>query len=400
MSNFHFKALNRDNQAVNGSVEAASIDEAKAALAERGFNVTSINSGAMDIKIDLGFIQRVTLKDLALFSRQFSVMISASVAMTVALHILAENLVNSKLKLAISKVAGKVEGGSRLSDALELHPNIFSHFYVSVIRSGEKSGRLDESLNYLSDELEKDYDISSKIKGAMIYPAVVVTGMLIVGVAMMIFVVPQLTSVFEQSNVELPLATQILIAVSNFMVGYWWALIIGTIFLAFGIRTYVKNPLGKKQVDFLLLRMPIFGNLFQKVYLVRFTRSMSTLLTSGVTVVDSLKAAANVVNNQTYKDLIEKTVLEVEGGNSISSVFLKSSEIPNMVSQMLLIGEKTGKLDLVLDRVTAFYTREVDTLLATLMTLMEPIIIVIMGVAVGGMAAAIILPMYNLASSY
>ncbi|MEK7203401.1 MAG: type II secretion system F family protein, partial [Patescibacteria group bacterium] len=256
----------------------------------------------------------------------------------------------------------------------------------------------DEVLNYLADEMEKDYDMMSKIKGAMIYPIFVLCGLSVVGVIMMIYVVPKLTGILSETGAELPLTTKILIGTSGFLSNYWWIILLAIIIIFFSLKFYISKPAGRKQIDYFKLKLPIFGKLFQLIYLVRFTRSMNTLIASGITISDSLKIAGDVVSNKIYQQLIEQTVAEVNEGNSISSVFSKSKEMPKMVSQMLNIGEKTGKLDIILERITGFYSREIANTVANLMTLMEPIIMVIMGIAVGIMVAAIILPMYNLAS--
>jgi type IV pilus assembly protein PilC len=217
---------------------------------------------------------------------------------------------------------------------------------------------------------------------------------------MMIFVVPKLTGILTESGAELPITTKILIGTSGFMQKFWWVLLLIVVILVVSFRWYIKRPQGKRQIDLIKLKLPIFGHLFQLIYLVRFTRSMSTLIVGGVTIDNSLKVTAEIVGNTIYQELIEETVKEVEDGNSISSVFIKNKNIPKMVSQMLNIGEKTGKMDVILERITNFYGREISNIVANLMTLLEPIIMIVMGIAVGIMVAAVILPMYNLASSF
>lgn len=397
---FKYKVSGQNKEIVSGMVEAVSEDAAADILRERGLAIISIREEAEGAGASGVFIlNRIKVKDVVIFSRQFSVMISANVTMVQALRIMVEQTANPKLKMAASEIADEVDAGSRLSEALAKRPKIFSNFYVNVIKAGETSGRLDESLSYLADEMEKDYDMMSKIKGAMIYPAFVFTGLLAVGIVMMVFVVPKLTDILLETGAELPLATKILIATSKFLSKFWWMLIIAIGGGFFGLRFYIARPQGKKIFDALMLKLPIFGKLLQRIYLVRFTRSMNTLILGGVAITESLKIAAQVASNQIYRDLIEETAKEVEDGNSISSVFINSKEIPKMVSQMMSIGEKTGKLDIILARITDFYGREINNIIANLMTLMEPIIMVIMGVAVGIMVAAIILPMYNMASS-
>lgn len=398
---YKYKAFDKDKNAQAGMVEAKNKDYAGEILAEKGFfivAISEISSGQGKINID--FLNRVKTKDIVIFSRQFSVLISANVSMVQALKILIEQTVNMTLKMAVSEVADEVDAGSALSGALGKRPKIFSNFYVSVVRSGETSGKLDESLSYLADEMEKDYDMMSKIKGAMIYPIFVFCSLIIVGILMMILVVPKLTAILTESGAELPITTKILIGASGFMQKYWWLLAVIAAISITAFKWYVKRPKGKRQFDYIKLKLPIFGHLFQLIYLVRFTRSMNTLIVGGVTIDNSLKVAAEVVGNKIYQELIEETIKEVEDGNSISSVFVKSNTIPKMVSQMLNVGEKTGKIDIILEKITNFYSREISNIVTNLMTLMEPLIMVIMGVAVGIMVAAVILPMYNLASSF
>jgi type IV pilus assembly protein PilC len=398
MSIYKYKAISKEKRTVGGLVEAGSIDGAAEILQEKGFIIISLKKEEEEVKRKyLSILNRVKAKDLVVFSRQFAVMVSANVTIVQALKILVDQTASVKLKVIISEIAFEVDGGSKLSDAMAKRPNIFSDFFTSVIRSGETSGRLDDSLNYLADEMEKDYDMMHKIKGALIYPAFVFFGLGAVGIVMMIFVIPKLTSVLAESGAELPLATKILINTSDFLSKSWVTLLLFFIALIVILYFLIKRPAGRKIFDTLILRLPIFGKLFQRIYLVRFSRSLNTLIVGGVALTEGLKISAAVVNNNVYKDLILKTVKEVEDGNSISSVFIKSGQVPKMVSQMMSIGEKTGKLDLVLEKVTDFYTREIINIIANLMTLMEPIIMVIMGIAVGIMVAAVILPMYNLA---
>jgi len=401
MAIFKYKALDANKNKEEGLIEAVSEAAAASILQDKGLSVVVIKKKFVSREMGaLSILNRIKVKDLVIFSHQFAVMISANVALVQALRILVDQTENIKLKMVISEIADEVDGGARLSESLAKHSNIFSEFYINVIKSGETSGKLDEILDYLADEMEKDYDMMSKIKGAMIYPIFVFFGLGIVGTVMMIFVVPKLTSILSETGAELPLATRILIGSSDIISNYWWLLLAGLAAVIFGVRFYINKPRGRKQFDFLKLKIPIFGELFKKIYLVRFTRSMNTLIVGGVTITKSLKIVAGVVGNQTYRQLIQETSKAVEDGSSISSVFINSKEIPQMVSQMMSIGEKTGKLDVILEKISDFYAREINNIVNNLMTLMEPLIMIIMGVAVGIMVAAIILPMYNLASQF
>lgn len=397
---FKYRAVAPNKEKITGLIEAVSENAAAEILRERGLSIISLAEEARSEGWQrLSFLNRIKVKDIVIFSRQFAVMISANVIMVQALKIMVEQTANVRLKMVISEIADEVDSGSRLSESLNKRPKIFSNFYVNIIRSGETSGRLDEALGYLADEMEKDYDMMSKVRGAMIYPIFVFSGLLVVGIVMMVFVVPKLTDILLETGAELPLATKILIATSKFLAKYWWILLPVLLGAIAGLRFYISRPAGRKMFDMVKLKIPIFGKLFQRIYLVRFTRSMNTLIMGGVAITESLKIVSEVVSNDVYRRLIEETAKEVEDGNSISSVFIESKEVPKMVSQMMSIGEKTGKLDIILARITDFYSREISNIVANLMTLMEPVIMVVMGIAVGLMVAAIILPMYNMASS-
>lgn len=400
MSIFKYKIINAEGKEQKGLIDSSSEKTAVEFLEEKGFSIISIEKQGKISNLNLDILNRVTAKDLVIFSRQFSVMISANVALVQALKILIDQTENPKLKSIISEVASEVDSGSRLSEALGKRNDVFSDFFINVIKSGETSGKLDEVLNYLADEMEQDYDMNKKIKGAMIYPVFILGGLVVVGVLMMIFVVPKLTAIIVESGAEMPMPTKILIAISGFLTSYWWTLILGVLAI-FGLYKYVsKTEKGKYTIDYIKLRIPIFGNLFQLIHVVRFSRSMNTLVVGGVTIAKALEVSADVVGNRVYQELIKTTLKEVEDGNSISSVFINSEEIPKMVSQMMSVGEKTGKLDTVLEKVTNFYSREINNIVANLMTLLEPVVMVIMGIAVALMVAAIILPMYNVASGF
>src|SRR3989339_120852 len=400
MSRFKYQATNSQNRKISGLVEARNENEAIEILKDKSYEIVSIEEKRSGFGGGINNIfSKISAKDLVVFSRQFAVLISANVALVQSLKLLVEQTSNEKLKMAISEIADEVDGGTKLSDSLGQRSHIFSNFFVNVVRSGESSGKLDEVLNYLADELEKDYDMNAKIKGAMIYPAFVMVMMLGVGTVMMIFVVPKLTDMLAESGGELPIATKLLMAISSFLVNYWYILVISVVGLFFGFRFIYKTKLGKKIIDKVLLHLPIFGNLLQKIYIVRFTRSLQTLIMGGVTISKALGITASVVDNAIYSHIISETKREVEDGNSITTILSESKEIPSMLSQMMKVGEKTGRLDLVLEKITIFYSREINNIVANLMTLMEPIIMVIMGIGVGVMVAAIILPMYQMATS-
>ena len=400
MGLYKYKALDISGKAMTGLVEANTEDMAASTLRDKGYSIVSLYLESSNEKARGAFIlDRVKPKDMVIFSRQFSVLISANVAIVQSLKILVEQIENLKLKMVLSEIVDEIDGGSSLSEALAKRPKIFDNFFVNIVKSGESSGKLDEVLEYLADEIEKEYDMVGKIKGAMIYPAFVLTGLFGIGIFMMVFIIPKLTGVLEETGTELPMATKILIAVSGFMQVYWWLLILAVVGTFVGLKLIIGTKTGKIVFDNILLRLPIFGRLFRLIYLTRFTRSFNTLLIGGVTITNALKITSDIVGNTIYKDLIDKTIVSIEDGHSISQEFSQSNQIPKMVSQMMSIGEKTGKLDVILEKITEFYTREINNIVANLMTLMEPIIMVIMGIAVGTMVAAVILPMYNMAAA-
>ncbi len=400
MSLYKYKATDNTGKTVTGLVEADDENYAVELLQEKNFTPFALRKKSSFNPNNIDFLNVIKSKDVVVFSRQFSVLISANVALVHSLKLLVDQTKNPKLQQIISEIAQDVDGGARLSDAFSKFPKVFSSFYVNVVKSGETSGKLEDVLIYLADELEKDFDMNSKIKGAMIYPAVVISVLFIIGGIMMIFVVPKLTEIINTSGDELPLPTKVLIAVSDFLQAYWW-LVLGAIMGGyFAFKFFISKPSGKMIFDNLLLKLPIFGHLFKLIYMVRFTRSMNTLIIGGVSISRSLDITAEVVSNDVYKKLIKDTKQAVEDGNSISSIFQESKEVPIMVSQMMAIGEKTGRLDKILSKITDFYTREINNIIANLMTLMEPIIIIVIGVGVGMMVAAIILPMYQMADSY
>lgn len=406
MSQYSYKAKRKNGQIFEGVVEAPDEDLAVEVLADRGLEVVFLQQLEKEVVnkspgFRLPFLGgKIKRKEVVVFSRQLSVMISANLSVVEALRIIVAQTETPALHDAVADIADEVESGIKLSVAFEKYPKVFSHFFVSMVRSGETSGKLDEVLEYLADQEEKDYDLVSKIKGAMIYPVFIIAGLGVVGVAMMIFVIPQLTGMLTASGTALPFTTRLLIGTSDALRFKWYWFLIGAAALFIGIKYLLNMPQGKHFFDTIKLKFPIFGKLFQMIYLVRFTQSLSTLTKGGVPLTAGLTIVAEVVGNDLYKDLIEQTIKEVEDGNSVAVVFSESRVVPKLVSQMLSVGEKTGRLDQVLDKVSGFYGREIENMVANMTHLIEPFIMVIIGVAVGGMVASIILPMYNLANQF
>lgn len=400
---FVYRAKTLEGETVEGKIEAANENSAAESLNNQDLILLSLNEAkptGLHIEVRIPFLDRVKAKDLVFFSRQLAVMVSAGVPLVRALEVMIRQTGNRRLQRMVGEIASNVRGGVRLSSALASYPDVFDNFYINMVRTGETSGKLDDVLNYLADEQEKNYDLMSKITGAMIYPAFILVAVVVVIFIMMTFVVPKLTAVLTESGVALPLPTRLMIGAANFMSHSWVLLLILVILLVIFLPLWVrKSRIGRFLWDWLKLKIPVLGNLFQKVYIVRFTRSLSTLLVGGVPLNLALKIVADVVANSIYRDLILQTVKAVEDGYSISTVFANSKEVPQMLSQIMAVGEQTGQLDAVLDRMANFYAREIENILSRLTTLLEPVIIVLLGVVVAGIVAAIIMPMYNLASA-
>ncbi|MBP9864710.1 type II secretion system F family protein [Patescibacteria group bacterium] len=401
MPTFKYRVRLPDGRLQAGLIQAEDQTAAQAALEEREMEVLLLEqqSGrAVASTRMLGFMNRIKPKDLVVMSRTLSVMVSASVPLTEAVRNIAHQTTNPTLRAVMIDIASDVEGGGRLSDALEKHSKVFSGFFVNMIRSGETSGQLSEVLEYLADQQEKDYDLNSKIRGAMIYPAFIMGTMVVIGFVMMTFVVPKLVSVLQDAGVELPLSTRILIAVSGFFVSYWWLIILLVIGSVVGVRIALTTPEGRYIWDSIKIRIPIFGQLFQRVYVVRFARSLATLMKGGVDMVGALQIVAGVMENEVWRQLVLETIREVNDGNSLTTVFDRYPFVPKMMNQMLVVGETSGRTQEVLNRLSTFFSREVDNVVANLVALIEPLVLILLGLGVGTMVSAILLPLYSLSS--
>jgi len=398
---FNYKAKNLKGETLEGIVEASSEKSAADILSEKEFVVISLvlrKEGFVDTKKlnPLKFFGGVKERDLVVFSRQLSVMIASTVPIVQALRILFQQTQSKALKSIISAMADDVDGGMKFSEALSHHPDVFTDFFISMVRAGESSGKMDETLNYLADQQERDHEVVSKVRGAMMYPAFIICAMVVVSIIMMVYVIPQLTGMLVESGVALPLPTRILLGTSSFLQSYWWTLPIMLIAVLYAFRAYVGTPSGRLAIDKLKINLPIFGKFFSNLALVRFTRSLSTLMTGGVPLAQALEIVANVVGNAVWKKMLLDTTTAVREGYTISSQVLYNKNFPTTVANMINVGEQTGRLEEILQTLTNFYTKETDTLIDGLLKLIEPMLMVVMGLAVGGMVAAIMLPMFSL----
>ncbi len=400
MAIYDYRAKNSVGQTVEGAVVAPSESVAYDTLREKQLTIVTLRERAKSAKfLSSDLFRRVSVKEQVIFARQLSVMISANVPIVRALRILVRQTKNVHFKMILSDILDEVDGGAKLSAALARYPNVFNTFFVSMIRSGETTGKLDEVLIYLADQREKDYGITSRVRGAFIYPAVVLFAVVAVGVVMVVFVLPKLLEVFAEGGAELPLTTRMLITVSDFARNQWYVVVIALVGIAVGFYYWRKTPSGRHVLDLVKLRMPIAGRIFTMIYLTRLSRSLSTLLSSGVPISQALAITSEIVGNHVYADILNQTIREVEDGNSITTVFLKSKQVPLMLAQMMSVGEQSGRLDQVLLKVAQFYENELDGLVRNLVSLIEPLILLLMGVGVGFMVSAILLPIYNVGNA-
>lgn len=399
MATFRYRAYGRDGRILAGKVEAPTAQLAESAITERGLEIIVFEEVHEWWRFFLSW-GTVRTRELVIFTRELTVLIAASVPLVQALRTISAQTSKPALKRILQQVSNEVEAGARFSLALTRHPRVFDAFFVSMIKSGETAGRLSEVVNFLADQKEKEHDLKLRIQGAMLYPAFIVAGMVVVGIILLVFVIPQLTSTLLESGVRLPWTTRALISVSHFL-RQWWGIILPILLFFVGAGRLALNHEPVRYVwDQAKLRLPILGGLFQKISMTHLSRSLSTLLQGGIDVAASLEVAQGVVGNAYYRRLLVRTRKEVEDGNPLTYLLMQDPLIPEMVSQILKTGEETGKLTEVLDKLAAFYTREVDNGVNTLVSIIEPALMVFIGVGVGLVVASIILPMYQLAGQF
>lgn len=400
---FYYKAKDKKGNYLKGMVDAFSVDNVAEILLAKDLIVLEISSkqsSFYDRFIGKLLLKKVSAKDLVIFFRQMAVMLDANLPLVKSLRLLTEQTDNEALKKVASGLADEVDGGSPLSSAMAVYPKVFSGFYINIVRSGETSGRLSEVMNYLADQREKDYELQSRVKSAMVYPVFILVMLLVVGFIVMAFVIPGVTGSLKESGVELPFFTKVLILVSDFSRDFWWLVLISAGLIFIGFRYLLKTDWGKRISDRLKLKIPIFGTIFRNIYLVRICMSFSTLVRGGVPVALALDVVKDVVDNSVYKEILTRSVSSVDEGNPIADGFSDNPYIPAIVPQMISVGEESGKLDEVLAKVADFYSREVDATVRNLSSLIEPVIMIILGLGVGLFIAAVMMPMWQLSSAF
>jgi len=400
---FNYLAKTKEGSVQSGAIEAPVESAAIEILQNRGLIILSLSAakrGPIFVR-QIKIFQRVKQKELVNFSRQFATLSSAQVPLLQSLQALIKQTPNQYFREILSGISSEVEGGSLLSRAFAKHPKVFSDFFVNMIKSGEVSGNLESTLNYLADYLEKQYYLTSRIKGALIYPAFILSAFIVIGVLMLILVVPKLMQFLSETGQELPLTTRMIVWVATFMQSWWW---LGAILLAgaasYGWYAYKRYPEVREWRDGMILRIPILGErVFKKMFVTRMAENLSTLIQGGVSILQSLQVTAEVVGNAVYKKIILQAREEVRVGGSLSVALAKHEEIPPLVAQMMATGEQTGAIDSILKKLAAFFGKEIDATVDNLSQLIEPILILMIGGAIAFLIAAIIGPIYSLTSS-
>jgi len=383
----------------NGSIDAPNADLAIGSLQRRGLIVISVQPAENKKTLfSFSFFNRIKVSEVVIMSRQISTLFEAKVSVVETFRLLAAESENPLIRAKLSEVMDDVKGGITISDAMSKHPDLFTDFYVSMVKSGEESGKLSEVFGYLADYLDRSYALTSKARNALIYPAFVVVSFLVVMVIMIVFVIPQLGVILAETNQDLPIYTKIVLGVSNFISHYWMLFAALLIALGFFLYKYLPTRAGKDMLGRLKLDAPYVGDLYKKLYLSRISDNLNTMIVSGVSMVRALEITADVVDNDRYKKILLETSVGIKGGGAISDVLANYSEVPKIMVEMMKVGEETGRLGYVLETMAKFYQREVDNAVETLVGLIEPFMIVFLGLAVGILLTAVLVPIYNVAS--
>ena len=388
------RALNGDLK--TATIEAPNRDEVVAQLRKQRLNVVKIDEAKQAANTTKKKGGKISMRDIVIFTRQFSTMINAGLPLVQALDILAKQSENKALKDVTLAVVFDVESGHTVADALGKHPKAFTELYVNMVAAGEAGGILDTILMRLATFMEKNDALVRKVKGAMIYPGVIMSVAAIAIVVLLIFVIPTFEKMFASVGLALPLPTRVVISMSKFLTGYWWAVIVAVVVCFQAFKRYYATPDGKLVIDRLMLKAPVLGDVLRKSAVSRFTRTLGTLIGSGVSILDGLEITAKTSGNRVIQDAIMESRASIAGGETISAPLQKSKVFPPMVISMIAVGEQTGGLDEMLSKIADFYDEEVDAAVSGLLAMMEPLMIVFLGVVVGGMVVAMYLPIFDM----
>lgn len=403
---FNYVAIDNTNLQREGTVEAVTIDAAITAIQKRGYTVVSIDpvkeKGGLSgiLKVDFHFFKSVSNKEIVILSRQISTLFQAHVSPLRIFRLLSAEVENVQLKTAMNQIVEDLQGGASISRALANHPDIFSSFYINLVRAGEEAGSLEKSFSYLADYLDRSYETVTKARNALIYPAFVIVIFIAVMSLMLTMVIPSIASILIDSGQELPIYTKIVIGISDFMVNY---IAIILLFVAVGgifFYNFIRTDAGKRTFDEFVLSIPYIGDLQKKLILTRICDNLSTMLERGVSMVQALEVTADVVDNMVYKDILKEVLFEVKGGRSFGDSISEFAEMPGVLTQMSKVGEESGSLSEILGTLANFYRREVNNAIDTLIGLIEPAMIIFLGIGVGVLLVSVLMPIYNLTNAF
>lgn len=400
---FSYKATDKTGVPREGTVDAQSIESAIETVESRGYTVLSVNplaraSGSF-LDFEVTWFERVSNKEVVILSRQIATLFEAQVSALRIFRLLGAENQNKKLRKVLDDISNNLQGGSSISRALSRHPDVFSEFYVSMVRSGEESGTLEKTFNYLADYLDRMYQVVSRARNALIYPAFVITVFIGVMALMLTLVIPSISKILLQTGQAIPIYTKIVIGLSNFVSGYIGLILVLLVLFGLVIWQFQKTDTGKRTIDEFKLAIPAIGSLYEKLFLTRICDNLSTMLASGVSMVQALEVTSEVVDNAVYREIIENVIVEVKGGRSFADAISEYPEIPGVLAQMSKVGEETGKLGEILETLSTYYRREVNNAVDTLIGLIEPAMIVLLGLGVGVLLASVLMPIYNITGS-
>lgn len=397
MKKFNYEARDQaSNKIVKSSIQADSETAAAQLLIKQGFVPLNLKEQIGDGGIFSRFTGRISTKDKVVFTRQLATLIGAGLPLSQSLHTVTDQTQNKQLQSVVQDISASVEGGKSLSESFAKHPTVFNEIFIALISAGELSGTLDESLQRVANQQEKDAAIASKIKGALTYPLIVLVVIIGVMVFMLITVVPQVEKLYDDLGKQLPLLTQIMVNVANFLTTYWWLALIVVGLSVYFFMQFLKTQDGIKFADTFKLKVPLFGKMFQKLYMARFARTGQTLLTTGVSMLDMLNVTSRAINNTLISSSITRAADKVQGGKALSVALEPEPEITPLVPQMIKIGEQSGRIDEMMGKVAQVYEDELDEEIRTISTAIEPVLMVVLAVVAGGMVGAILFPIYSL----
>ena len=399
MAVFKYKVRDKDNQILEGKLEATTEKEAADVLKSKGYWIASLNKESVGSFFGLSKYKKPKEDELVNFTRQLSTMINSGLTLIDALRIL-KNQAPPAMAQVIDKTLIEIESGKSFSQALEATEDVFSSVYIALVRVGESAGLLDNILKKLAESMESEREFRNKTKGALVYPAIVVVGMVVVVTIMMIFVIPKMTEMYDDMGIDLPTMTRVLIGVSDFMAHYWYLLFGLVALLMSSFKKWAKTELGGMITEQVTFKIPVWGKLKEDMILAKFARTMGLLIASGISVIEALRIVGDTLGSRIYKEGLIQVMGRVEKGVSLAESMSMIEEFPSILPQMISVGEQTGKVDEVLTRLAIYYEAESAQKIKTLTTAIEPLIMVVMGVGVGFLVAAVILPIYNLTSQF